>query len=68
MTKLGLGILIASIAISVLLLLVWMIGFVVNVGGALIHMLLVLSLLLGTVGSLIGIVVLLVGKARGASK
>jgi len=68
MTKIGLGILAASIALSVLLLLVWLIGVVFYLGGSLIHLLLVLSLIVGCVGSVTGIVLIVAGKARGPSK
>jgi hypothetical protein len=62
MNKVGLLILVGSIAAAAFLLVIWVVGFLAHIGGALIHLLLVLALLLGFVGGLVGIVVLLMGK------
>ena len=51
-----------SIAAAAFLLVLWIIGFLVNVGGGLIHLLLVLALIVGGTGFMVGIVVMLAGK------
>lgn len=68
MAKIGLLILVGSLGLAIILAGLWFIGFLVYVGGSLIHLLLVLSLLVGGVGSVIGLVVMLVGNARTPSK
>jgi hypothetical protein len=62
MNKTGPFIFGGSIAASAFLVVIWLIGFIAHVGGALIHLLLVLALILGFVGGIVGVVVLLVGK------
>lgn len=56
-------ILIGSVVISALLIFFWLLGLVTHLGGALIHLLLLLALLLGFAGLTTGIV-LLVGSGR----
>jgi hypothetical protein len=58
----GLLILGGSLSAAAFLVVIWLIGFVIHVGGALIHLLLVLALLLGFIGSIVGVLMLLVGK------
>ena len=62
MNKAGLLILGASFLAAAILVVVWLIGFVVHIGGALIHLLLVLAMAIGLFGAIVGIVVLIVGK------
>ena len=62
MNKLGLIVLGGSIAAAAFLLIIWLIGFLVHIGGALIHLLLVLAMVLGFLGGIVGIVLLIVGK------
>lgn len=67
MNKVGLLILVGSLAVAAFLLVVWLIGFLGHIGGGLIHLLLILALLVGGTGSIVGIVVMLVGKKARAS-
>lgn len=67
MNKVGLLILVGSLAVAAFLLVVWLIGFLGHIGGGLIHLLLILALLVGGAGSIVGIVVMLVGKKARAS-
>ena len=62
MNRMGLLILGGSLSAAAFLVVIWLIGFVIHVGGALIHLLLVLALLLGFIGSIVGVLMLLVGK------
>lgn len=62
MHKAGLVILVGSIAAAALLLFLWFIGFLVHIGGGLIHLLLVLALVVGGTGCIVGLVVMLAGK------
>ncbi|HWN09679.1 MAG TPA: DUF5670 family protein [Pyrinomonadaceae bacterium] len=62
MSKAGRVILVGSIIAAGFLLVVWFIGFLGGFGGNLIHLLLVLALAIGVIGSVIGIVVMIVGK------
>lgn len=67
MNKVGLLILVGSLAVAAFLLVVWLIGFLGHIGGGLIHLLLILALLVGGTGFIVGIVVMLVGKKARAS-
>lgn len=62
MNKTGLLISGGSLVAAVILLIIWFIGFLTHVGGALIHLLLILAMLIGFIGFVTGIVVLLMGK------
>ncbi|HSS21496.1 MAG TPA: hypothetical protein VLL54_15585 [Pyrinomonadaceae bacterium] len=62
MNKTGLLLLGGSIGAAAVLAFVWLLGFVAHIGGALIHLLLVLALLIGFIGSIIGMVAIVVGK------
>ena len=62
MNKMGLLILGGSIAAAAVLLIIWFIGFLGHIGGGLIHLLLILAMMIGSLGFIVGIVVLLVGK------
>lgn len=54
---------VGSLAAGGLLLLLWLAGFVMHVGGALIHLLLLLAMLIGPAGLAVGVVlVLLAGR------
>lgn len=67
MNKVGLLILVGSLAVAAFLLVVWLIGIRGHIGGGLIHLLLILALLVGGTGFIVGIVVMLVGKKARAS-
>ena len=62
MNKTGLKILLGSIATAVFLLVLWFVGFIFAVGGGLIHLLLVLAMLIGGIGSFAGLLVMLLVK------
>lgn len=62
MNKTGLLILVGSIGAAVILLIIWFIGVLTHIGGALIHLLLILAMLVGFIGFITGLVVLLGGK------
>ncbi len=62
MNKVGLVILGGSLAAAAFLVVIWVIGFIGHIGGALIHLLLVLAMAVGLFGAIVGIVVLIVGK------
>jgi hypothetical protein len=62
MNKAGLLILVGSVIAAAVLFVIWFIGFLAHIGGGLIHLLLILAMLVGSIGSIVGIVVLLVGK------
>ncbi len=57
-------ILLGSFAVAALLTVIWFVGFLVNVAGNLIHLLLVLALLVGSIGGIVGLIVMLMGKKR----
>ena len=62
MNKPGLIILLGSWAAAGFLIALWLVGFLVGIGGGLIHLLLVLAIPVGAMGTIIGLVVLLAGK------
>jgi hypothetical protein len=62
MKKIGVLILCGSIAAAAVLVAIWLIGFLTHIGGALIHLLLVIAVSIGFIGSIVGIVLLVVGK------
>lgn len=64
MRKFGLLLLVGSVLMTLLTLSLWLTGLVFGVGGGLIHLLLVVSITVGPVGFVTGIVLLLIG-ARG---
>ena len=64
MSKVGLIVLIGSLVAAALLFALWLVGFLAHVGGALIHLLLVLALPVGFIGGLIGMILIVVGKTR----
>ena len=64
MRKVGLLLLVGSVLMTLLTLSLWLAGLVFGVGGGLIHLLLVVSITVGPVGFVTGIVLLLIG-ARG---
>jgi hypothetical protein len=62
MYKTGLQILGGSFAAAAFLVVIWFIGFLTHIGGAQIHLLIVLAMALGFIGVAVGTVVLLMGK------
>jgi hypothetical protein len=60
--KTGLLILIGSVVSAAVLMVIWFVGFIANIGGSLIHLALLLALLVGSIGGIVGLIVLLVGK------
>jgi hypothetical protein len=62
MNKTGLLVLIGSIVAAAFLLVIWFIGFLLHLGGGLIHLLLVLALVVGGIGTIVGVVVMLVSN------
>lgn len=67
MRRTGSIILGGSLALAALLIILWLAGAILGIGGSLIHLLLVLALLVGTVGTLLGMVLLLAGKRDPSS-
>jgi len=58
----GVAVLVGSVAVTGILLLVWLLGLVVGVtAGGLIHLLLVFALLIGPAGVLVGLLLLVAG-------
>ncbi|HJQ32100.1 MAG TPA: hypothetical protein VJ866_07975 [Pyrinomonadaceae bacterium] len=65
MRNAGIAVLVGSVAFSVVLLIVWVLGLVLGLtGGGLIHLLLVAVVLLAPVGVVAGIVLIIVGNSR----
>lgn len=64
MRKAGLIVLAATLALVVLLLLSWAAGFAVGAGGALVHLLLVIAMLVAPVGTVIGVALLIFGRRQ----
>ncbi|MDT5293262.1 MAG: hypothetical protein QOJ76_142 [Acidobacteriota bacterium] len=64
MRNLGIGILVGAVALTGLLLLVWVFGLVFGVGGGLIHLLLVLAILVAPVGIAAGVVLIVIGSRQ----
>ena len=62
MKKAGIIILIASLVGAALMIVVWLLGFLLAIGGGLIHLLLVLALPVGFIGGIVGLVLILLGK------
>jgi hypothetical protein len=56
----GVAIIVGSVVLASLLIVLWLAGFVAHVGGALIHLLLLLAMLLGPTGLAIGVVLVLI--------
>ncbi len=53
-----------SLAVPGLLVVLWLVGFLLHIGGALIHLLLVCALILGFFGGIAGVVLLVIGKKK----
>ncbi len=64
MRNVGIAVLVGSLALSGLLLVVWLVGLVTALGGGLIHLFLVLAILVGAAGAAAGVVLILVGHSR----
>jgi hypothetical protein len=53
-----------SVAGAALLFVIWLVGFVLHIGGNLIHLLLLLAILLGFIGGLAGIILVVLGRGK----
>ncbi|HEY0078150.1 MAG TPA: DUF5670 family protein [Pyrinomonadaceae bacterium] len=62
MNKAGIITLVATLGAGGLLIIVWLIGLVAGVGGGLIHLLLVMALLIVPIGTVVGVVLIIIGK------
>lgn len=56
----GVAIIVVSVGLAALLIILWLTGFVMHVGGALIHLVLLLAMLLGPTGLAVGVVLVLI--------
>jgi hypothetical protein len=56
----GVATIVGSVGLAGLLIVLWLAGFVMHVGGALIHLLLLLAMLVGPTGLAIGVVLVLI--------
>jgi hypothetical protein len=66
MRKRGIAVILGTLALAALLLVLWLAGLIAHIGGALIHLLLVLALVTVPAGVVIGIIFLVVdGKHDG---
>jgi hypothetical protein len=66
MRKVGLLLLVGSVLMTLLTLTLWLTGLALGVGGGLIHLLLVVSITVGPVGFVTGLVLLLIEGRGGA--
>ena len=64
MNRIGLIILLGSLVGAGLLIVLWIIGLLFNLAGSLIHLLLVLALPIGAIGTVVGLVLLVAGKKQ----
>jgi hypothetical protein len=65
MKKVGIAVLVGAVGLAGLSLLLWLVGLVAGFGGGLIHLLLVFALAVGPAGLIVGVVLILVGGAKG---
>jgi hypothetical protein len=65
MRNVGILVLVGSLVLSGLMLLGWLVGLIAGVGGGLIHLLLVATILLAPAGVLAGVLLIVLGKSRG---
>lgn len=56
----GVAIIVGSVGLAGLLFVIWLAGFMMHFGGALIHLVLLLAMLLGPTGLAIGVVLVLI--------
>ena len=61
--KAGIIVLGVGFVLAGLMILLWLVGFVVHIGGGLIHLLLVLALLLAGVSAVTGVILIALGKS-----
>lgn len=64
MRNTGLRVLIATFGLVGLLIALWLVGFILGIGGNLIHLSLVLAILIAPVGGIVGIVLLIIASTR----
>ncbi|MCA1592416.1 MAG: DUF5670 family protein [Acidobacteria bacterium] len=64
MLKAGLIVLVGTFGLVGVMLLLWMVGLVAGIGGGLIHLLLVLSILLVPAGLVAGVVLIIIGAVQ----
>jgi len=65
MRNAGIAVLVGSIAVTAILIIIWLLGLVFGMtAGGLIHLLLVLAFLIGPAGVILGVVLLLVANSR----
>jgi hypothetical protein len=62
MRSAGILVLVGSLVLSGLMLVGWLVGLVAGVGGGLIHLLLVATILLAPAGVLAGVLLIVLGK------
>ena len=53
-----------SLGVAVLLLVIWIVGFVAHIGGALIHLLLMMAMIIGCIGTVAGLGLLIVNRGK----
>jgi hypothetical protein len=56
----GVAIIVGSVGLAGLLIILWLAGFILHLGGALIHLVLLLAMLLGPTGLAVGVVLVLI--------
>jgi hypothetical protein len=65
MRKRGIAVILGTFALAALLLVLWLVGLIAHVGGALIHLLLLLTFLIVPAGVVVGIIFLVLdGKGE----
>jgi hypothetical protein len=62
MRRTGIKILICSLVGAACLILLWLFGFILSIGGNLIHLLLLFSLLLAVGGGVVGLILIIIDK------
>ena len=61
----GIAIIVGSVGLAGLLIVLWLTGFVMHVGGGLIHLVLLLAMLVGPTGLALGVIlILLAGRGE----
>jgi hypothetical protein len=68
MRKIGIAVILGTLALAALLIVLWLVGLVAHVGGSLIHLLLVLALMIVPAGVVVGIILLAIDGKGGQGR
>lgn len=58
----GIVVIVGSVVLAALLIVLWLAGFVLHIGGGLIHLVLLLAMLIGPTGLAVGVVLVLLAR------